>query len=44
MLTQFISYLDAGTGSLVIQTVIAGVLTAGFYLRTRLTSMFKKPN
>jgi hypothetical protein len=44
MLTQFVSYLDAGTGSLVVQTVIAGVLTAGFYLRTRFASIFKKSN
>lgn len=30
-----LAYLDAGTGSLVIQTLIAGAVTAGFFIKTR---------
>lgn len=44
MIHQTLAYLDAGTGSLVIQTLIAGVLTVGYYLRNRLFLFGKKPN
>ena len=30
-----LAYLDAGTGSLVVQTLIAGAVTAGFFIKTR---------
>ena len=42
MIHHTLAYLDAGTGSLVIQTLIAGVLTVGYYLRTRLFSLGRK--
>ena len=34
-----LAYLDAGTGSLVVQTLIAGAVTAGFFIRTRWASI-----
>ena len=44
-LNETLAYLDAGTCSLVIQTVIAGAVTAGFFIKTRwasIVSSFKK--
>ena len=32
--TQF-AYLDAGTGSLIVQSIIAGALTAGYMVKTK---------
>lgn len=33
------AYLDGGTGSLILQAVIAGFLTAGYVVKTRWTQL-----
>lgn len=32
---QTLAYLDGGTGSLLLQSAIAGALTAGYFVKTR---------
>jgi hypothetical protein len=37
---MFVLYIDPGAGSLVIQAIIAGIVSVPFFFRTRLRSAF----
>jgi hypothetical protein len=37
---MFVLYIDPGAGSLVIQAIIAGIVSVPFFFRTRLRSVF----
>lgn len=43
--TSAIAYLDGGTGSMLLQAALAGILTAGYFLKTQWTlvkSVFRR--
>lgn len=41
-MTQILAYLDPGTGSILLQAVVAAALGAGFAFRTFIGSIFSR--